>query len=152
MKEIKEMREVTVAFEAKDGQKFASAELCRKHEEQLANDVLQNLLSTCIDKRLTEGEVFSDFGGGSNDYDYVLVQPLNEDDIKKINVYIDDIVKVEKREIKRFTVEDIGKKQLIFLGYDAIDSPYERTFYNEGTLDEIVERFRDHMRLIYMEV
>ena len=85
MKEIKENRLVTVAFEAVDGTQFDSIEEFKKYEET-TKCYIYTAFKKLINKSISEDDldVLNDITVDNPDYEIYIIKPTSQEDVKII--------------------------------------------------------------------
>lgn len=154
MKELKTTKTITEVsgYEAYDGTVFRTANECVLYEES-AYSVLRKRLSALavsVDgshhDTFSECEIYTDFGCGSDEYEFMVVDIKNADDLKTVNQYYEYMRKASnvKRELlPNDLIPDryIGKRVMITIGYN-----FDKSISPEPmTMDELVEKFRNQI-------
>lgn len=149
MREIKEVRETVVGYEAFDGTRFDSLDECKKYEstaEAVIEKAFFELITretgkTFDDSIIAECDIYEHFGYGSEEYYYAIVEIKDESELEIANRFY---------EIKKGTGiprEYIGKKILINLGmqYDN----YYGVSANPVTREELLKRFEEDIDVYF---
>lgn len=158
MKEIKRTRTVeeVTGYEAFDGKMFKTKEECENYEGT-AYAVLRkrlNSLAVSVDggihSTFAECEMFEKYGYGSEEYEYMIVDIKNADDLMTVNQYYEYMKKsynVKPENLKNDIISDkyIGKRVLINIGYNY-DLAYEP---DPRTMDELIDQFRKDMNSFF---
>lgn len=150
MKEIKRTRtiEEVTGYEAFDGQVFSSKEECKKYEESAIGVIKKRLnsMAVSIDSHgctFSECEIFENYGYGSEEYQYMVVDIKNEDDLKAVNQYYELVRKetnYKENDGDHLLVPDryIGKRTMICIGSD-----YDKALHPcPKTMEELIENFK----------
>lgn len=132
LKRTKTIEEVT-GYEATDGKVFNSKEECEKYEKT-AEMVIYNDFKRLIvgGKTICEYSFFENFGCGSEEYEYAIIDIKNADDLRVANMY---------GEIKgkgQLTPDCIGKRLLVAIG----DIYCQDALWNARTEEELIEEFK----------
>lgn len=146
IKTTKTIEEVT-GYEAFDGQVFKTKEECEKYERSAIAVIKKRLNSIAVSVdsygyTFSECEIFESYGYGSEDYQYMVVDIKNEDDLKAVNQYYELIRKennYKENDGDCLLVPDryIGKRTMICIGneYDMALHPCPKT------MEELIENF-----------
>lgn len=156
LERTKEIKEV-YGYESGDGIYFKTEEECKKYEETARYAIDKAFFDLCV-KQVTgkvlfaESGIYENFGYGSEEYDYVILEVKNEDDLKIVNMYRKEHLCASDIENNRqeFDKKYIGKKVLVGLGYDW--EHHDGTFYVAGTMDELIERFKNSVDVYFNPV
>lgn len=126
--------EEVYGYEATDGTRFDSREECEKYEKTAANVINTRFKSLMVGgEPFPEYQIWESFGGGSDDYEYAVIEMKNADDLKIANMYGELHGKGQLSEVY------IGKRILVTLGnhYDSYSSDWE-----PRTEEDVIEQFR----------
>lgn len=145
MKEIKETKtiETVVGYEAMDGKRFGTKEECEKYEDSAEFVIQQDFFKVIKDNKLIpECEIFANYGYGSEEYEYAVVNIKDVNVLEIINKYLKlhDIKMVEPDRIGQNVLIEIGN---LYVGY--ADAPRPKT------IDELVHKFISDMEDKYGE-
>lgn len=149
LERTKEIKEV-YGYESGDGIYFKTEEECRKYEETARYAINKAFFDLCVRKNkndtrktIEEWALFEGFGNGS-DYEFVILEVKNEEDLKTVNMYRKEHLSQSEieRGLNEFDKKYIGQRVLVAIGdsYSGYDN-----FYIYGTLDEMVEKFKKQM-------
>ena len=149
IKRTKTIEEVT-GYEAFDGERFKTKEECEKYENS-AYAVIRKRLSSIavsidggIHDTFAECEMFEHFGYGSEEYEYMIVDIKNEDDLRIVNQYYEFVRKdarCKDEVVSGLQVPDryIGKRVMICIGFS-----YDRSITaSPKSMEELVEQFKN---------
>lgn len=160
MKELtrtKEIKEI-YGYESDDGTYFKTEEECKKYEETARYAVDKAFWKLCIKQDIndktgmfSECEIFENFGYGSDEWMLVVLEIKNEEDMKIVNMYKKMHLVHSSPDDDRYEIKEnhIGKRILVGLGthYEGYDN-----FYVYGTLDELVEKFKNDINKFFNPV
>lgn len=139
--------EEIVGYKSFDGQEFKEKEECEKYEGSAIAVIKKRLnsMAVSIDSygcTFSECEIFENYGYGSEEYQYMVVDIKNEDDLKAVNQYYELIRKennYKENDGDCLLVPDryIGKRTMICIGsdYDVALHPCPKT------MEELIENF-----------
>ena len=160
MKELKRTREVTevYGYESGDGKFFKTEEECKKYEETARYAIDKAFFDLCVrqdeDKSFngimfSECGIFENFGYGSEEWMLVVVEMKSAEDLKIVDMYRKEHLHGSLLDDPKYmlTKDHIGKRVLVGIGqhYEGYDA-----FYVYGTVDEMVEKFRNDI-LMYLD-
>ena len=151
MKEIKRTRTVeeVTGYEAFDGEMFKTKEECNEYENTAYAVIRKrlNALAVSIDggihNTFSECEIYESYGYGSEEYEYMIVDIKNEEDLRVVNQYYELVRKTsgcKENLASQLQVPDkyIGKRVMISIGFS-----YDRSITaSPKTMDELVEQFK----------
>ncbi len=147
MKELKrtETIEKIIGYEADDGTQFDSKEECEKYEKS-ALGVVYERFKKLIVKKYVECDVFTNYGYGSEEYEYFLIDIKNINDLNVYNHFL------QLTESKENIIDEsyIGKRILVSAGFEYDDWKH-RTLYVNGTIDDMVAKFTKDMEKVFVD-
>lgn len=142
MKELKHTKtiEETYGYQATDGKVFNSKEECEKYEKTaemvIYNDFKQLMVGGDV---FAECSLWENYGYGSEEYEYAIIDIKNADDLRIANMY---------GEINRkgqLSPDYIGKRILVHMGYQ-----YDRNVgWCAHTEEELIEDFKKEIGLFF---
>ena len=146
MKELKrtETIEKVIGYEANDGTHFDSKEECEMYEKS-AFAVVYERFRKLVVKVLPECDVFENYGSGSEEYAYYIIDIKNESDINVYNHFMQFM-----RDSKIIDETFVGKRILVGTGM-CYDSWNYRTFSIVGTCDDLVNKFKADMEKVFAD-
>lgn len=139
MKEIKRTRtiEEVIGYEANDGTQFGSKEECEKYEDSAKSAIREMFLNRCVcGKPFIECSIFENFGYGGEEYEYVIMELKNVEDVKIATMFAGMYNSKFSVDLNQY----IGKRVLVGIGF-VFDS-YDKDFVIRGTEDELIEQFK----------
>ena len=142
MTELKQKRtiEEVYGYEATDGTRFGSREECEKYEKTAANVINTRFKNLMVGgEPFPEYQIWESFGGGSDEYEYAVIEMKNADDLKIANMYGELHGKGQLSEVY------IGKRILVTLGdhYCPDSAWYPRTE------EDVIEQFRKDVAKLF---
>lgn len=142
MKEVKvEKITYTTEYEAIDGTRFSDKLECIKYDNS-AKAVLKEKLNRFTVKQISENDLY---GIGSEEYDYVILKPTNQQDRDYILQYFSLVNTSSSYDAnKKKLIEEINGEILVFgigCSYDGYD-----TFYYYGTSDNIIAKIKENLK------
>lgn len=148
MEVIKRTREVEeiIGYRASDGKFFSSQEECEKYEQSAQLAIYNGFVGLSVDgKPFSECTIWEDYGYGSEEWELLVIEIKNENDLKVANMFAEmQEPKEDVLYINRFKPEHIGKRLLVSIG-----SQYEKRCYIWGTEDEIIEGFKKNLNAFF---
>lgn len=142
MKEIKKTVETVVAYEAFDGTTFTDKEECSKYENSAFGVVLARIKKLVVIE-LVECDLFENYGYGSEEYYYWVMDIKDKADVNLFNQFR-SMIGSGIGSGTELTDDYIGKRILVGTG-SCYDSWNYRTLYVRGTYDDMVEKFKKDM-------
>lgn len=126
--------EEVYGYQATDGTIFPSREECEKYEKTAANVINTRFKSLMVGgEPFPEYQIWESFGGGSDEYEYAVIEMKNADDLKIANMY------GELHGKGALSEEYIGKRILVTLGDRYCN--YDSDWYPR-TEEDIIEQFK----------
>lgn len=133
--------EEVVGYEAFDGRVFDSEAECKKYEKTAEAVICKDFYELIIretgksfnDSKFAECDIWNNFGYGSEEYDYAIVEIRDERELEIANRFY------EIKHGKGISSDYIGKKVLVNLGMSYVD--YADVFANPRTREELIEQF-----------
>lgn len=158
MREIKVTKtiEEVKGYEAFDGKIFSSEVECKKYESSAYAVIRKQLNEIAISvdggihNTFAECEIYENYGYGSEEFEYMIVDIKNEEDLRVVNQYY-EFIKAEdglkEDVVKRLEVpkEYIGKRVMINIGFDYDKSTSARPM----TMDELITLFTKDIRSFF---
>jgi hypothetical protein len=147
VKKITKTVEEVVGYVAFDGTEFKDKDECCKYEGTAEAVIKRGFIKNCVkfmheeSEAAISGDGYFCAGCGEDCYDAV-VFIKNEEDLKYAQMFQE--ITCDHNAKRKFTVNDIGKKLLVYIGYrdyktDNVNYDYCHIY---GTLEDIVEEFR----------
>lgn len=162
MKELTRTREVTevYGYESIDGTYFKTEEECKKYEETARYAINKAFFDLCVKQdedrsfngiMFRECSIFENFGYGSEEWMLVVVEMKTLEDLKIVDMYRKEHLHKTQLNLPKnmLTKDHIGKRVLVGIGqhYEGYDA-----FYVYGTLDELVEKFKNDVNRYFNPV
>lgn len=147
MKEIKTTRtiEEVTAYEADDGTRFKTADECKKYENSARYAIYNQFLKLGVAEPFSECQIFANFGYGSEEYQLIVVDIKDENDLKIANMFSEmQVPKGMNSDNARFGTNRIGQRLLVGIGDE-----YCENCYIYGTQEEIIEKFKQDIDKYY---
>lgn len=148
MEVIKKTREVEeiIGYRASDGKFFSSQEECEKYEQSAQLAIYNGFIGLSVDgKPFAECVIWEDYGYGSDEFEMLVVEIKNENDLKVANMFAEmQEPHEESSYVNRFSPEHIGKRLLVSIG-----DQYQPCFRIWGTEDEIVLGFAKNLSTFF---
>lgn len=145
MKEIKITRtiEEVAAYEADDGMRFKTKEQCEAYETSARHAIQSQFYQLSVGKSgvFRECDIFENFGYGSEEYDMIVIEIKNENDLKIANMFAE----MQRGDLYNsehccFKPSMIGQRILVGLG-----SQYDVNCHIYGTEQEMIDQFKRDM-------
>lgn len=136
MKELKKTvtQEVVTGYETDDGHVFASREEAEKYEKSAAYAITSQFRELMVGDKFEECEIYENFGYGSEEYYYCVIEIRDEKDLNTALMY----QKLKSpNDSTKFSREMIGKRILVALGYGDYDEQCTPLY----TYEELVDKF-----------
>lgn len=143
LKQTKQITEI-VGYKTSDGSVFKTAEEAAKYEESAKNAIRKQFQSLMIDEPFAECSIFENFGYGSEEYMFCVIDIKDANDLKIVTMYSDMVNTSISSERRKFTPDMIGKRILIELGRE--DDPI---CLNAGTYEELVAQFAKETEIFF---
>lgn len=161
MKELTRTREVTevYGYESIDGTYFGTSEECKKYEKTARYAINKAFFDLCVRQNedrsfngimFAECDIFESFGYGSEEWMLVVVEMKTPEDLKTVDMFRKEHLDASMLDNPNhmLTKEHIGKRVLVGIGQlDGYDN-----FYVYGTLDELVEKFKNDVNRYFNPV
>ena len=149
MKEIKVTRTVEeiTGYEADDGTRFKTEEECKKYENSAHYAIYNQFLKLGVSEPFSECQIFENFGYGSEEYQLIVIDIKDENDLKIANMFAEmQVPKPDGSRLDRvrFGTNRIGQRLLVGIGDE-----YCENCYIYGTQEEIIEKFKQDIDKYY---
>lgn len=149
MREVKTFETIAVIkYRAFDDREFDTKEECLKYEKEYEKTLgycRAKFLDLCVDKEFfAECDIYENFGYGSEEYKYAVIEIKNEEDIKTVLDYYKCIgaIKYDKVNWEKY----IGKKILVGAEYD-----WGEVTPNPRTKEELINYFKKEINRFFKE-
>ncbi len=146
IKTTRTIEEVT-AYEADDGTRFKTEEECKRYENSAHYAIYNQFLKLGVSEPFAECQIFENFGYGSDEYQLIVIDIKDENDLKIANMFAE--MQMPEREGMnleryRFGTNRIGQRLLVGIGFNCCENCY---IY--GTQEELIEKFKQDIDKYY---
>ena len=146
MKELKRTKtiEEIIGYEAFDGKTFSTKEECEKYEKTAYGVIAKEFRTIMVNgDEFRECEVWEDYGYGSEEFCYAVLDIKTEEDLFIANKYYELVGKGNSNMIDK---KYIGKRVMVVTGY-----PYDRECNPcPKTEEDLVEEFKKNLKGYFM--